>query len=208
MVGYQYESSFKADHLTKILFTKAHILCHDFNRVTKGASHLDFVAGSSHADLIWYEPFSVRYNRINKNGLINPSAVLDVKWIPGSENLFLAAHKDGSLVVYDKEREDAAFVPEARTTNGRISHEVEDEAPRLHIRKSINSTNQKTNPVASWKLSDQKINAFAISPDNRHLAVASQDGNLRIIDYLNEKYRLSTLPSFYTNETQASRCIS
>lgn len=186
------ESNFKADHLTKILFTKAHILCHDFNKVTKGASHLDFVAGSSHSDLIWYEPFSVRYNRINKNGIINPSPVLDVQWIPGSEHLFLAAHKDGSLIVYDKEREDAAFVAEDVQMNGTTtSHE--DGSTRLHVRKSINSKNQKTNPVACWKISDQKINSFAISPDCRHLAVASQDGFLRILDYLKEKYRHSNL---------------
>ena len=180
------ESYFKAEHLTKILFTKAHMLCHDANDLTKASNHVDLVAGSSAGDIVWYEPFSQRYNRINKNGIINASPISDVKWVPGSESLFLASHMDGTLIVYDKEREDAVFNPEEEnqiTTeqNGEVA-----ETTALHINKSVNSKNQKANPVASWKLSNQRINQMAFSPDCRHLAVVSEDGSLRIIDYLKE----------------------
>ncbi|KZM24151.1 hypothetical protein ST47_g4683 [Ascochyta rabiei] len=102
-------SPIKEEHLTKILFTKAHALCHDINHVTKGPNHLDIILGFSTGDIIWYEPISQKYSRINKNGIINPTAVSDIRWIPNSENLFMASHMDGSLVVYDKEKEDAAF---------------------------------------------------------------------------------------------------
>ena len=141
--------------------------------------------GSSAADILWYEPMSQKYARINKNGVINPSAISHIKWIPGSENLFLAAHMDGSLIVYDKERDDAPFAAEESSeaadglSNGHAS---------LRVIKSVGSKNQKTNPVACWKFSSQAVNSFAFSPDNRHLAVVSEDGNLRIIDYLKEKY--------------------
>lgn len=93
---------------------------------------------------------------------------------------------DGSLIVYDKEKEDAAFLPEEQEIemNGSGSSGI---SPKLHIEKSVHSKNQKTNPVAFWKLSNQRINAFAFSPDSRHLAVVSEDGSLRIIDYLKEK---------------------
>jgi WD40 repeat protein len=97
---------------------------------------------------------------------------------------------DGSLVVYDKEKDDAAFLPEengvdingATQTDGNV-----DPTAKLHIDKSVHSKNQKFNPVSFWKLSNQRINAFAFSPDNRHLAVVSEDGTLRIIDYLKEQ---------------------
>ncbi|RMZ75789.1 hypothetical protein DV738_g5270, partial [Chaetothyriales sp. CBS 135597] len=151
----------KADPMTKILFTRAHMICHDVNALTKHATHMDVIMGSSASDIIWYEPISQKYARINKNGAINPTAVTKIRWIPGSETHFLASHMDGSLVVYDKEKEDAPFV--------------------------VNSANQKTNPVAFWKISHQAINDFAFSPDSRHLAVVGEDGYLRIIDYLREK---------------------
>ena len=125
-------------------------------------------------------------NLTTQKGMINPSPVTDISWIPGSENLFLASHADGTLIVYDKEREDAAFVPEDDpwSMNGRNGER--QEADSLHINKSVNSKNQKNNPVASWKISNQRINAFAFSPDCRRLAVVLEDGSLRIIDYLKE----------------------
>lgn len=110
----------------------------------------------------------------------------EIRWIPGSENLFLAAHMDGSLVVYDKEKDDATFLPEEQS-NGNLETNGIDHTVVLHVNKSVHSKNQKVNPVAFWKLSNQRINAFAFSPDNRHLAVVSEDGSLRIIDYLKEQ---------------------
>lgn len=99
---------------------------------------------------------------------------------------------DGSLVVYDKEKDDAQFNPEEEgaATNGVDEADGMNGATsgtKMQINKSVHSKNQKTNPVAAWKLSNQRINAFAFSPDNRHLAVVSEDGTLRIIDYLKEE---------------------
>ncbi|KAJ4551207.1 hypothetical protein HRR88_008087 [Exophiala dermatitidis] len=187
-------SSSKQDPLTKILFTKAHMLCHDVNPLTKHSTHMDVVMGSSASDIIWYEPMSQKYARINKNGIINNSAVAKIKWIPGSENHFLAAHMDGKLVVYDKEKEDAPFVSEEMVDEG-IGIEDDDEDSALVISKSVNSSNQRANPVALWKISNQAITDFAFSPDSKHLAVVGDDGCLRIIDYLQE--RMTDLYSSY-----------
>ncbi|KIW14412.1 hypothetical protein PV08_07195 [Exophiala spinifera] len=186
-------SSSKQDPMTKILFTKAHILCHDVNALTKHSTHLDVIMGSSASDIIWYEPMSQKYARINKNGVINSSAVAKIKWIPGSENHFLAAHVDGMLVVYDKEKEDAPYISEELVDEG-ISIPDEDQST-LVITKSVNSQNQRTNPVACWKISNQAITDFAFSPDSKHLAVVGDDGFLRIIDYLQE--RLTDIYSSY-----------
>lgn len=188
----------KADYMTKVLFTKAHCLCHDVNQVTRSANHIDVIMGFSTGEIIWWEATSQRYARLNKNGVINGTPVAQIKWIPGSENLFLAAHMDGSLVVYDKEKEDAVFSPEQE---GKDDSEAEatlvtngagPSKNGIQVQKSVNSKNQKFNPVAAWKLSNQRINAFAFSPDNRHLAVVSEDGSLRIIDYLKEQYGILT----------------
>ncbi|KAG7286102.1 hypothetical protein NEMBOFW57_008405 [Staphylotrichum longicolle] len=184
-------SPLKAEYLTKILFTKAHCLCHDVNKVTKSSTHIDVVMGFSTGEIIWWEPTTQRYTRLNKNGIINGTPVSEIRWIPGSEHLFLAAHMDGTMVVYDKEKEDGIFTPEEESgprtsgdTNGtgRVNY-----TSQIHVHKSVHSKNQKANPVAVWKLSNHRINAFAFSPDNRHLAVVSEDGTLRILDYLKEE---------------------
>lgn len=175
-------SAQKEEHLTKVLFTKSHMLCHDINDLTKTSSHLDIVMGSSAGDIIWYEPMSQKYARINKNGVISNSPVTHIKWLPGSENLFMASHANGTLVVYDKEKEDALFTPEA------AGNENDSSRHPLEILKSVTSKNQKTNPVSQWKMANQKISHFSFSPDQRHLAVVLEDGSLRLMDYLKEEW--------------------
>ncbi|KAK5626314.1 hypothetical protein RRF57_002029 [Xylaria bambusicola] len=196
----------KADYLTKILFTKAHCLSHDVNQITKSISHIDVIMGFSTGEIIWWEAMSQRYTRLNKNvsimnpdprskadcaiqGVINKTPVSQIRWIPGTENLFLAAHMDGTLVVYDKEKEDAIFSQEEEEAQQETDNTSSTIKPsdKISVLKSVHSKNQKTNPVAIWKLSNQRINAFSFSPDNRHLAVVSEDGTMRIIDYLKEE---------------------
>ena len=180
-------SAAKSEPLAKILFTKAHILCHDVNPLTKSSAHLDVVMGSSAGDIIWYEPMSQKYARINKNGSINNTPVSCIKWIPGSENLFLASHMDGTLVVYDKEKDDSAFFAEEMGHDVDLFTNSDGNTSTLDVAKSVNSTNQKSNPVACWKISRHMVSQFAFSPDSQHLAVVSEDGCLRIIDYLQER---------------------
>lgn len=177
----------KEEHMTKILFTKAHALCTDINQITKGPNHLDIIIGFSTGDIIWYEPMSQKYSRINKNGVINATAVSDIRWLPNSENLFLASHMDGSLIVYDKEKEDALFVAEEHLAQPDEAAVPGERKALLTIKKSVSSKNQKTNPVSYWQVSSSKVNAFEFSPDRRHLAVVSEDGSFRIIDFLKEK---------------------
>ncbi|RKF64633.1 putative catabolite repression protein creC [Erysiphe neolycopersici] len=171
----------KAEYLTKILFTKSHCLCHDINEVTKSQNHIDIVMGFSTGEIIWYEPISQKYTRMNKKGIINQHAISEIRWIPGSESLFLAAHIDGSLVIYDKEKDDAVFMSEGseKSTSDSPSNHESSNVTLLHVDKSVRSKNQKFNPVSLWKLSNQRINAFAFSPDCRHLAMVCEGGTLR-----------------------------
>ena len=99
----------------------------------------------------------------------------------------MVSQVDGTMTVYDKEREDAVLLPGESAAQVEELHALNDRSTSLHIIKSVNSKNQKTNPVVSWKISNQCINDFAFSPNGRHLAIVSEDGSLRIIDYLKEQ---------------------
>lgn len=117
---------------------------------------------------------------------INSSAVLDICWLPESENLFLAAHADGSLICYDKEKEDAPFIPDGAKDDTEMHQPT---APEEFVtQKSVYSIHQKSNPVSYWSVSKHALNAMSLSPDGKHLAVVSEDGTLRIINIMKEKY--------------------
>ncbi|KAI9711879.1 MAG: hypothetical protein M1828_001790 [Chrysothrix sp. TS-e1954] len=194
----------KTDPLTKVLFTRAHPLCHEANQATKHTSHLDVILGFSTADIMWYEPFSQKYTRINKNGMVNPTPAARIKWVPGSENLFVAAHFDGQLVVYDKDRDDASIIAEEEHLDSSLNiDQFSKRQPRIQVKKSLLSTNQKTNPVAVWKLSKQRINDLSFSPDGRFLATAAEDGCLRVMDFAKE-----TLLDLYSSYYGGLTCVS
>ena len=91
------------------------------------------------------------------------------------------------MVVYDKEKEDVPFVAEDPASVGEPTAPEQEKRASLVVKKSVNSRNQKANPVSYWKISNSKINAFAFSPNNRHMAVVSEDGSFRIIDFLREQ---------------------
>jgi catabolite repression protein CreC len=44
---------------------------------------------------MWYSPISGKYARLNCQGVINKEAVTCIKWLPGTENLFIAGYEDG-----------------------------------------------------------------------------------------------------------------
>ena len=194
----------RAQPLIKILFAKANILCHDINHFTKTIGHIDVVMGANTGDIVWFEAYSQKYGRINKGNIISSSPITEIKWLPGSENLFLASHLDGTLIVYDKERDDAAFTPETsngaptpETNSDPFNGEIQASQNPLHINKSVTSKNQKCNPVASWQISHHRITSFAFSPAPLpYLAVVSENGSLRIINYMRETLT-DLYPSYY-----------
>lgn len=48
-------------------------------------------------------------------GCITNSSCTAVRWVPSSPTLFLVSHADGTIIVYDKEREDGIFSPQEPT---------------------------------------------------------------------------------------------
>lgn len=98
--------------------------------------------------------------------------------------------------MYDKEKEDAPFVPDDNNiAPSRMSNDGK-KIPRLFVTKSIHSFSEKTNPVAAWKATSQRINGMEFSPDGTMLAIVSEDGTLRIYDYMKEQV-LDVYASYY-----------
>ncbi|KAF9929621.1 hypothetical protein FBU30_001410 [Linnemannia zychae] len=116
------------------------------------------------------------------NAIIKDSAVTMIKWLPGSESQFMVAFQDGSIVMMDKDKDDNNFsTPTPPDENG------------FHATKPKHS---RHNPISHWHISKKPINAFAFSPDLQHVAVVAADGELRIIDFRNERL-IETFRSYF-----------
>ncbi|KAH9071199.1 WD40 repeat-like protein [Lactarius deliciosus] len=175
---YWVEAGVKAkEALVRVAFA-AHPTCHDVNHATASHEHLDLIIGFQTGDLIWLDPFSLRYGRLNKQGRISNSPCTAVRWVPSSPNLFLVSHADGTIIVYDKDRDDGSIYRTAPNCFTSVPQEEAGEADRDKATK---------NPVSHWKVSKRSLVDFVFSPDVKYVAAISEDGCLRVIDALAEQ---------------------
>ncbi|RDB21003.1 putative catabolite repression protein creC [Hypsizygus marmoreus] len=219
------------DPLSRITFS-THPTCHDINIATASSDHLDVIIGFSTGDLVWLDPITSRYARLNKQGCISNSPCTAVRWVPSSPTLFLVAHADGTIVVYDKEREDGAFTAqdpvgksvEISSNGGSSSGEStsqKDWDPTDSIFVTVppwhpvtsggsfagNGKSEKEkaakNPVSHWRVSRRSIVDFVFSPDVKYVGAISEDGCLRVIDALAEQ-----LVDCYASYFGALTCVA
>ncbi|CAE6441353.1 hypothetical protein ACGC1H_004215 [Rhizoctonia solani] len=202
--------------------------CHAVNPLTGSSTCLDIVIGFNTGDLIWFEPLSSRYVRINKqvvhnaNQPMNLSPCTQVRWVPSSRTLLLASYADGTIVVYDTERQDAAFVPhdpskpmplpvvldseeQQSSSAASASERMWDPLNEILVTSNTGPDGKNLkNPVSHWRLTEKKsVVDFVFSPDVRYVAAISEDGCLRIIDALSE-----TLMDVYQAYFGALTCLA
>ncbi|KAI9446155.1 WD40 repeat-like protein [Lactarius indigo] len=202
---YWVEAGVKAkEALVRVAFA-THPTCHDVNHATASHEHLDLIIGFQTGDLIWLDPFSLRYGRLNKQGRISNSPCTAVRWVPSSPNLFLVSHADGTIIVYDKDRDDGVFTAQPPTSSPVSSLRPPSNGPSSYFPgewnplDSIFVTNSPMascqcdkvpqegagegdrdkatkNPVSHWKVSKRSVVDFVFSPDVKYVAAISEDG--------------------------------
>lgn len=168
--------------LARLTFT-AFPTCHDVHPATASQDRLDVIIGFVTGDLLWFDPLSSRYARLNKAGCVSSSPVTAVRWVPSSSSLFLAAHADGAVFVYDTEREDGAFAPPEPLPSWDPTQSMFVSAPPWPIAPSKAPAK---NPVSHWRVSRRAVVDLVFSPDVKWVAAISEDGCLRVIDALAE----------------------
>ncbi|KAJ3344062.1 hypothetical protein HDU93_003225 [Gonapodya sp. JEL0774] len=178
------------DPLTCLYFKDSYPTCHDVNVLTRDT--LDIVIGFNTGDVMWYSAITGKYVRLNRGGSIISAAVTCIKWMPGSDSTFFAGYDDGTLIVYDKERDDAEkFTPSGPGEEGwdpsqMYTHKWEGKREKLI----------KHNPVSWHKMSRKPISDIAFSPDCQHIAVACLDGYLKVMEYHSEQL-VDTYKSYF-----------
>ncbi|PIA16722.1 WD40 repeat-like protein [Coemansia reversa NRRL 1564] len=151
-------------------------LCHDINQTTRSESRVDMVMGFVQGNIVWHDPISGKYSRLNKNSGYTP-AIMCVRWLPNADSLFIVGTADGSLMIMDRTKEDFC-VPALATADKQINS--------MDAFEVACPLKPKCNPVAYWKVGTSPITSISFSPDAQRVAVTSEDGALRIIDYPSE----------------------
>ncbi|AWP19819.1 putative WD repeat-containing protein 20-like [Scophthalmus maximus] len=147
--------------------------CHDFNPLTATAESVSLLVGFSAGQVQLIDPIKKETSKLfNEERLIDKTRVTCVRWVPGSESLFLVAHSSGSMYLYNVENTCGTTAPHYQLLK-------QGENYAVHTCKSKSARN----PLLRWTVGEGALNEFAFSPDGKFLACASQDGFLRVFGF-------------------------
>ncbi|CAB1334893.1 unnamed protein product [Coregonus sp. 'balchen'] len=147
--------------------------CHDFNHLTATAESVSLLVGFSAGQVQLIDPIKKETSKLfNEERLIDKSRVTCVKWVPGSESLFLVAHSSGNMYLYNLEHTCGTTVPHYQLLKQGENYSV-------HTCKSKSTRN----PLLKWTVGEGALNEFSFSPDGKFLACVSQDGFLRVFNF-------------------------
>ncbi|KAJ3591072.1 hypothetical protein NHX12_009019 [Muraenolepis orangiensis] len=147
--------------------------CHDFNQYSATAESVALIVGFSAGQVQYLDPIKKETSKLfNEERLIDKSKVTCLKWLPKSENLFLASHASGHLYLYN------------------VDHPCGTAAPQYSLLRqgegfAVYACKTKTarNPLLRWAVGEGGLNEFAFSPDGVHVACVGQDGCLRVFHF-------------------------
>lgn len=97
-----------------------------------------------------------------------------IKWIPGSESMFVTGHRSGHVYVWEV---DCKHKVHGTKLQFALIKETQD--TKFYACKS----KQKCQVLERWSVGHGSINGMAFSPDCTHLAIVSQDGFLRVYNF-------------------------
>ncbi|XP_030632982.1 WD repeat-containing protein 20 isoform X3 [Chanos chanos] len=147
--------------------------CHDFNQYSATADSVALIVGFSAGQVQYLDPIKKETSKLfNEERLIDKSKVTCLKWLPKSENLFLASHASGHLYLYNVEHPCGTTAPQyslLRQGEGFAVYACKTKTPR--------------NPLLRWAVGEGGLNEFAFSPDGVHVACVGQDGCLRVFHF-------------------------
>ncbi|XP_065727097.1 WD repeat-containing protein 20 isoform X6 [Phocoena phocoena] len=147
--------------------------CHDFNHLTATAESVSLLVGFSAGQVQLIDPIKKETSKLfNEERLIDKSRVTCVRWVPGSESLFLVAHSSGNMYLYNVEHACGTTAPHYQLLK-------QGESFAVHTCKSKSTRN----PLLKWTVGEGALNEFAFSPDGKFLACVSQDGFLRVFSF-------------------------
>ncbi|KAL0487361.1 hypothetical protein AKO1_000767 [Acrasis kona] len=178
---------------TKILSCSGAVpICHKINRVSSFTKeqNLDIIVGFSTGDIAIVTQKSPNLT-FNANKVVDKTGVKCVSWGPPSNrrresDLFLAGHESGNVYVYNKmllPSEEESLIPPDGKYNENQFFAIQREVRRV-------------NPISRIRTSNAPITDIKFSPNGQLLAVASMDGHLYVIDFVNLKLHL-VFQSFY-----------
>lgn len=147
--------------------------CHDVNLMTRKTDMLEILVGFTGGQIQLMDPLKHECLKcFNEERAIERGIVTCIKWVPGTDSSFLAAHSTGNIYVYNKDYPTCSSEPMYTFVKRGKDFSIECCKSKVPY-----------NPVYRWTVGKGSINDLTFSPDCKHIAIVSEDGYLRVFDY-------------------------
>ena len=156
--------------------------CHDVNLLTRSKDSVQLIVGLTDGQVHLINPLKWEFLKIyNENYQIEngDSCVTCVKWVPGSETQFIASYSSGNMYLFN-----TLYCTKTSMNEPPISFTLSKQGDSYNI--LVYRGKNRTKEITKWELRCGPIHEFSFSPDCKHLAIVSQDGFLRVFDFLSE----------------------
>lgn len=146
---------------------------HDVNQLTRSPTTLDIIIGFPTGDIIWLDAIGLRYSRFNKGGIVTDSGITHIRWLPSAshEGLFVSAHADGTMIVWDREREDCEVSKGWQPRPWCLALTAAQKAQQMRLESE---TGAVENIESSKDLADNSTGSMAMHPRSLHSSRAPQ----------------------------------
>lgn len=153
-----------------------------------GEQNLDILVAFATGDILWLNPFRMKYSRWNKNGKIKNELVTSIVWSKSGMFAYVG-FSDGEVLVFDRNLEDPEtnYIP---NTQKRKEH--------MKIFKSMLTEEAvHRNPIAHYKFTKKPITCMTVHPLYSNVLVFTSDDEFtRVFDLLTERI-IDIIPSYY-----------
>ncbi|GMM44622.1 hypothetical protein DAPK24_011970 [Pichia kluyveri] len=154
---------------------------------SKGEKDLDILFGFATGDILWFNPFKMKYTRWNKNGKLKSAILTSIQWSKCGNYAF-AGFEDGELIIFDRNFEDSEFEYQPKLVHNQ---------KYMKVYKSLKTKSNSSSLLAHYKFTKSAITSIKVHPVYDNIVVlTSDDGFVRILDLLTESLTDIT-PIFY-----------
>nr|XP_039258943.1 WD repeat-containing protein 20-like isoform X1 [Styela clava] len=162
--------------------------CHDINRHTATMDSVRVAVGFAAGQIQIIDVGTKESLMIlNEERMVDKISTTCVKWVPGSDTLLISSHANGHMYTYDSSHENMNVVPQYHEKPHKTSGDI-----TIHTLKNKTYTSPTgaplgvlKNPLYKWIVTNDNsaIHEFQFSADGKNIAIVSQDGYLRVVDY-------------------------
>lgn len=171
----------------KLVVSTSIVTCMATFQYVSDERNLDILLGFASGDILWLNPFTMKYTRWNKNGKVKNEIVTSIEWSKCGD-FALVGFADGEVLVWDRKLEDPEedYIPTIKSNRN-----------YLVTYKSARNATSVQNPIAHYKFNKKPITCIRSHPTFQNIVIVTSDDEfLRCFDLMTEEI-LEIFPSYY-----------